>query len=349
MRKYRVQQIGKIMQSEIAEIPAVFTKLISAQNQFSALSDLLKSNEIHSVLVLARGTSDNAAHFLKYLIETQLGLPVGLTSPSSVTIYHAKLSFKNTLVVAISQSGQSTDLVEYATAAKAAGAKLVSMTNDEVSPLAKLADHHLPLMAGAEFAVAATKSYAAQLLASLMLVSAWSGKLNNYKSVINAATELLANTSALANAVAKCDRAKEIVVLGRGFSYPNAREAALKIQETSKISVQGLSIADYMHGPISALTSQTQVFIFTPHGIPLESLKSDLERIRAKSPSIFWFGSGELALPNETVIPGAKCENEIYASVVDAIILQSFSLEFARKNGLDPDSPAGLSKVTFTR
>lgn len=337
------------MQSEIAEIPAVFTKLISAENQFSALSDLLKSNEIHSVLVLARGTSDNAAHFLKYLIETQLGLPVGLTSPSSVTIYHAKLSFKNTLVVAISQSGQSTDLVEYATAAKAAGAKLVSMTNDEVSPLAKLADHHLPLMAGAEFAVAATKSYAAQLLASLMLVSAWSGKLNNYKSVINAATELLANTSALANAVAKCDRAKEIVVLGRGFSYPNAREAALKIQETSKISVQGLSIADYMHGPISALTNQTQVFIFTPHGIPLESLKSDLERIRAKSPSIFWFGSGELALANETVIPGAKCENEIYASVVDAIILQSFSLEFARKNGLDPDSPAGLSKVTFTR
>jgi glutamine---fructose-6-phosphate transaminase (isomerizing) len=349
MRKYRVQQIGKIMQSEIAEIPAVFTKLISAENQFSALSDLLKSNEIHSVLVLARGTSDNAAHFLKYLIETQLGLPVGLTSPSSVTIYHAKLSFENTLVVAISQSGQSTDLVEYATAAKAAGAKLVSMTNDEASPLAKLADHHLPLMAGAEFAVAATKSYAAQLLASLMLVSAWSGKLTNYKSVINAATELLADNSALANAVAKCDRAKEIVVLGRGFSYPNAREAALKIQETSKISVQGLSIADYMHGPISALTNQTQVFIFTPHGIPLESLKSDLEKIRAKSPSIFWFGSGELALANETVIPGAKCENEIYASVVDAIILQSFSLEFARKNGLDPDSPEGLSKVTFTR
>jgi glucosamine--fructose-6-phosphate aminotransferase (isomerizing) len=349
MRKYRVHQIGKIMQSEIAEIPAVFTKLISAESQFKALSDLLQTNDIQSVLVLARGTSDNAAHFLKYLIETQLGLPVGLTSPSSVTIYHAKLNFKNTLVVAISQSGQSTDLVEYATAAKAAGAKLVSMTNDDASPLAKLADHHLSLMAGAEFAVAATKSYAAQLLASLILVSAWSGKLTNYKSVITAAIELLANNASLSAAVAKCDRAKEIVVLGRGFSYPNAREAALKIQETSKISVQGLSIADYMHGPISALTSQTQVFIFAPHGMPLEPLKSDLEKIRAKSPSIFWFGNGELALPNETVIPGAKCENEIYASVVDAIILQTFSLEFAQKNGLDPDSPEGLSKVTLTR
>jgi glutamine---fructose-6-phosphate transaminase (isomerizing) len=349
MRKYDVNQIGKIMQSEIAEIPAVFTKLIAAESQFGELSNLLKSSQIQSVLVLARGTSDNAAHFLKYLIETQLGLPVGLTSPSSVTIYHAKLNFKNTLVVAISQSGQSTDLVEYATAAKGAGATLISITNDETSPLAKLADHHLALMAGAEFAVAATKSYAAQLLASLMLVSAWSSKLTNYKSVIAAATELLANDSALTKAVAKCDRANEIVVLGRGFSYPNAREAALKIQETSKISVQGLSIADYMHGPISALTNKTQVFIFAPNGIPLESLKSDLEKIRAKSPSIFWFGTGDLALPNETVIPGAKCENEIYSSVVDAIILQAFSLEFARKNGLDPDSPEGLSKVTFTR
>jgi glucosamine--fructose-6-phosphate aminotransferase (isomerizing) len=230
MRKYDVNQIGKIMQSEIAEIPAVFTKLIAAESQFGALSNLLKTSQIQSVLVLARGTSDNAAHFLKYLIETQLGLPVGLTSPSSVTIYHAQLNFKNTLVVAISQSGQSTDLVEYATAAKGAGATLISITNDETSPLAKLADHHLALMAGAEFAVAATKSYAAQLLASLMLVSAWSSKLTNYKSVIAAGTELLANDSALTMAVAKCDRANEIVVLGRGFSYPIAREAALKIQ-----------------------------------------------------------------------------------------------------------------------
>ena len=349
MRKYVVNQIGNVMASEIAEIPAVFTNLLDTESQFTALANLLKNSEIKSVLVLARGTSDNAAHFLKYLIETQLGLPVGLTSPSSVTIYRAKLNFENTLIVAISQSGQSTDLVEYAAAAKTAGAKLISITNDEKSPLAKLADHHLPLMAGVELAVAATKSYAAQLLASVMLVSAWSSKLTNYKSVVDAATELLANSSVLSDAVAKCDRANEIVVLGRGFSYPNAREAALKIQETSKISVQGLSIADYMHGPISALTDKSQVLLFVPNGIPLESLKGDLEKIRAKSPSIFWFGSGELALPNEVVIPGAKCENEVFSSVVDSIILQTFALEFARKNGLDPDSPEGLSKVTFTR
>ena len=337
------------MQSEIAEIPSVFTKLIGSEAQFTALAGLLKANEIQSVLVLARGTSDNAAHFLKYLIETQLGLPVGLTSPSSVTIYNADLNFKNTLVIAISQSGQSTDLVEYATAAKAAGAKLISITNDGQSPLAKLADHHLDLMAGKELAVAATKTYAAQLLACLILVNAWSSKLPNFNLVVPASEKLLSDSSTVMSAVSKCERSSEIVVLGRGFSYPNARETALKIQETSKISVQGLSIADYMHGPISALTSGTQVFIIAPKGMPLDSLKADLQKIRAKSPKIFWFGSGELALADEVVVSGADCENEIYASVVDSIILQSFALEFARKNGLNPDSPEGLSKVTLTR
>jgi glucosamine--fructose-6-phosphate aminotransferase (isomerizing) len=126
-----VAKIGAVMESEISEIPAVFSKLISDEAQFEALANLLNGHKIQSVLVLARGTSDNAAHFLKYLIETKLGLPVGLTSPSSVTIYKAKLKFENTLIVAISQSGQSTDLVEYANAAKAAGGLLISMTNDE--------------------------------------------------------------------------------------------------------------------------------------------------------------------------------------------------------------------------
>ena len=349
MRKYVVNQIGSIMQSEIAEIPTVFTKLIDSGAQFTALANLLKASEIQSVLVLARGTSDNAAHFLKYLIETQLGLPVGLTSPSSVTIYHSKLHFENTLVVAISQSGQSTDLVEYASAAKAAGAKIISITNDEQSPLAKLADHHLDLVAGKEIAVAATKTYAAQLLACLLLVNAWSSTLSNFKSVITAGEKILADLSLVKVAVEQCDRAKEIVVLGRGFSYPNAREAALKIQETSKVSVQGLSIADYMHGPISALTSETQVLIMAPTGAPLDSLVGDLAKIREKSPKIFWFGTGVLALSDEIVVPGAQCENEIYSSVVDSIILQSFALEFARKNELNPDSPAGLNKVTLTR
>jgi len=348
VRKYDVSKIGKVMEAEIAEIPAVFQTLLDNPAQFSDLQNHLIKSEIRSVLVLARGTSDNAAHFLKYLIETKLGLPVGLTSPSSVTIYHTKLHFKNTLVVAISQSGQSTDLIEYARAAVTSGALLVAMTNDESSPLAKSADFHISLLAGKELAVAATKSYAAQLLCSLLLVQTWLGDGATLTSIISEADRLVSDENLVAKAIAAADRDGEIVVLGRGFSYPNAREAALKIQETSKISVQGLSIADYMHGPISALTAKTLVFIMAPKNFPLSSLKDDLAKIRSNSPKIIWIGSSELALPTEIVISGSDCGSEIYESIVDSIALQRFALEFARKNGLDPDSPAGLSKVTLT-
>jgi len=190
------------MESEIAEVPAVFERLISHIDNYSRIAELIKAKEIKSVLVLARGTSDNAAHFLKYLIEVQLGLPVGLTSPSSVTIYKTKLHFQNTLVVALSQSGQSTDLVEYANSAKSAGALLISMTNDETSPLATLADFHLPLMAGTEIAVAATKSYAAQLLSSLLLVGAWSGKKFELDTLVVQAKLALENTDLVMQGVA---------------------------------------------------------------------------------------------------------------------------------------------------
>jgi glutamine---fructose-6-phosphate transaminase (isomerizing) len=348
VRKYDVSKIGNVMEAEISEIPEVFQNLLDNPAQFSDLANLLNKSEIKSVLLLARGTSDNAAHFLKYLIETKLGLPVGLTSPSSVTIYKTKLNFKNTLVVAISQSGQSTDLIEYAKAAQISGALLVAMTNDESSPLAKSADFHITLLAGKELAVAATKSYAAQLMCSLLFVQAWLHNGTTPPSIISEAKRLVADETLVTKAIAAANRDGEIVVLGRGFSYPNAREAALKIQETSKISVQGLSIADYMHGPISALTAKTQVFIMAPKSFPLSSLKDDLAKIRSNAPKIFWIGSGELALPNEIVISGSDCGSEIYESIVDSIVLQRFALEFARKNGLDPDSPAGLSKVTLT-
>jgi glutamine---fructose-6-phosphate transaminase (isomerizing) len=230
-----------------------------------------------------------------------------------------------------------------------AGAVIISMTNDGASPLARLAHHHIDLMAGRELAVAATKTYAAQLFGALLLVNAWTSNFADFKSIVEASKELLARRGNVLLAVNLCERENEIVVLGRGFSYPNARETALKIQETSKISVQGLSIADYMHGPISALTNKTQVFIMVPNGMPLDSLKDDLAKIRKSEPKIFWFGSGELAIPGENILSGAICKNEIYASVIDSILLQTFALEFARKNGLDPDSPEGLSKVTLTR
>jgi len=168
-----MSSLGAIMASEIAETPKVFEAIFANREAFDAVKDVLVEEKIQSVLILARGTSDNAAHYLKYLIETQIGLPVGLTSPSSVTVYGAELKYSNTLVIAISQSGQSPDLVKFATAARQANAYVIALTNDDNSPLATIAHNHFSLLAGPELAVAATKSYNAQLLVSYLLVAAW--------------------------------------------------------------------------------------------------------------------------------------------------------------------------------
>ena len=168
-----MKQLGVVMSSEIAETPAVFSNILGDLSAFDSVKNVLTDEKIQSVLILARGTSDNAAHYLKYLIETQIGLPVGLTSPSSVTVYDAQLKYANTLVIAISQSGQSPDLVHFATAARQASAYLIAMTNDSESPLAKIAHNHFPLLAGPELAVAATKSYNAQLLISYLVLYLW--------------------------------------------------------------------------------------------------------------------------------------------------------------------------------
>jgi len=343
-----MKQHGQIMASEIAEIPKIFSSLLNSLSILTPVKNILEEHQIHSILILARGTSDNAAHFLKYLIETQLGLPCGLTSPSSVTIYNSTLHYTGTLVVAISQSGRSPDLVRFATAALTGGAQVISITNDLDSPLAVLAHHHLALNAGPELAVAATKSYSAQLMLCYLLVSAWTKKVVSGDLIVSEARKLVDKVDLVREAVSACDREKEIVVLGRGFAYPNAREAALKIQETSKISVQGLSTADYLHGPISALTKETQVFIVAPKQMPQGSIDEALIKLREKGARVFWIGNGGTPTLDDIVIAGAACEDEIASSIVDSISLQRFALEFAIKSGLDPDSPAGLSKVTLT-
>ena len=343
-----MSKLGVIMASEIAETPKVFTAILDNKKAFDSVKDVLLEEKIQSVLILARGTSDNAAHYLKYLIETQIGLPVGLTSPSSVTVYNAELKYANTLIVAISQSGQSPDLVKFATAARQAHAYVIAMTNDDKSPLATIAHNHFSLLAGPELAVAATKSYNAQLLISYLLVASWTGKNVNGEQLISEATRIAGTADLVAKAVATASRDKEIVILGRGFAYPNAREAALKIQETCKISVQGLSTADYLHGPISALTPDTQVFIVAPSHMPASSITEATTKIRKTSSRIFWIGNGGTPQGDDIVLAGSNCDDEITSTLVDAMVLQRFALEFAVASGYDPDAPEGLSKVTLT-
>jgi len=249
----------------------------------------------------------------------------------------------------LSQSGRSPDLITFASAAKEGKALLITMTNNSDSPLANVGDLHIDLSAGLEVAVAATKSYSAELLASLLLVDSWIGNMSAGRShLVDSSRECIANLGEVDSFANSLDAKREIVVIGRGYAYANAKELALKIQETSYIPVQGMSSADYQHGPIATLNSDSQVIVLSPSGMPKKALEDSMVRIRQSEPEIIWLGSNELALTKERVIKGSNQAKEEESTIIDAALIQYLTLGFAVKNGFNPDSPTGLSKVTKT-
>jgi glucosamine--fructose-6-phosphate aminotransferase (isomerizing) len=223
------------------------------------------------------------------------------------------------------------------------------MTNNSNSPLASVGDLHIDLSAGPEVAVAATKSYSAELLASLLLVDSWIDSFSAERShLVDSSRECIANLGEVDSFANSLDASREIVVIGRGYAYANAKELALKIQETSYIPVQGMSSADYQHGPIATLNSDSQVIVLSPSGMPKKALEDSMVRIRQSEPEIIWLGSNELALTKERVIKGSNHGKDEESTIIDAALIQYLTLGFAVKNGFNPDSPAGLNKVTKT-
>jgi glucosamine--fructose-6-phosphate aminotransferase (isomerizing) len=337
------------MQREINEIPRMLRDISTAMANFNEARELFKNYSFTSVIIVARGTSDNAGHYLKYLLETQLGLPVGLASPSAATMYPTTFKYENCLLIAISQSGQSTDLLTFAKAAQSGGGFLLSITNNEDSPLAKLANIHIPVLAGPELAVPATKSYVGQLLISYLLVMAWAGKSVETEAIISSAEGILVDSVNYKEFAKNLDISKPIYILGRGFSYPNAKEFALKLQETCLVPVQGMSSSDFMHGPIASLNAAAQVIFVTPHHLPEESFGEAPSRVRAITGKVYWIGSNTHSTGNDVVLNTPSTDSEISACVSDAVAFQKVTHELAVSNGLNPDSPEGLNKVTITR
>lgn len=342
-------QAGEVMMREISEIPRMLRDIDTAMSHNQVAKDLFKNYSFDSVIILARGTSDNAGHYLKYLLETQLGLPVGLASPSAATMYPTKFKYQKCLLIAISQSGQSTDLLTFAKAAQAGGGYLLSITNDETSPLARLSDLHIPIYAGPELAVPATKSYVGQLMVSYLLTMAWVGKSPDSNSIINSAAAIVSDAENSKKFANQLDLAKPIYVLGRGFSYPNAKEFALKLQETCLIPVQGMSSSDFLHGPIASLNHQAQVIFISPQHLPKESFGEAPSRVRAISGKVFWIGKPDQATSEDMTLQSPDNSSELTASISDAVAFQKVTHHLAVSNGLNPDSPEGLSKVTITR
>jgi glucosamine--fructose-6-phosphate aminotransferase (isomerizing) len=295
----------------------------------------------------ARGSSDHAATYLKHLFETRLGLPVISHAPSIVSVYGGNLErAKGALFLVLSQSGRSPDLLLSAEAARKAGAFVVAMVNDVSSPLAELADFVLPLRAGPELSVAATKSYLATLAAAARLTAIWSGD-----AILEAAVDALPTDLSEAWSLDWSAAASHFLsasggfVLGRGPTLGVAQEAALKFKETCALHVEAFSIAEVAHGPMELVTANFPVLVMAPDDRGSNGLEELLERFGARGAPVAVVGK---RLQGHTFLPVVSGLHPAIAPIAMAQSFYRLADSVAHARGRDPDHPAMLAKVTRT-
>lgn len=289
------------------------------------------------VYMVGRGSSDHAGVFAKYLIEIEIGLPVAAAAPSIASVYNKSLQLKEALVLVISQSGRSPDILAQVEMAKRSGAMVVALVNDTTSPLAEQAHYTLPLHVGAEKAVAATKSYLATLSAILQLVSVWSGN-QPLQQAVQQLPQSLEQAIALPQQLnaAALEKVAHLVVLGRGLGYAISREIALKLKEVCGIHAEAFSSAEFLHGPVTLVKNQFAIVDVTVEDESLAAHRNQIEDVRSR-------GAAIVQLHHKGV--------DAQARVLPLLILQRFYLDVevvARSRGINPDAPPGLNKVTKT-
>ncbi|MBY6017625.1 SIS domain-containing protein [Halomonas denitrificans] len=326
-----------IMEREALEASArVRDQLAHNGAVLQQLGAQLRTTPPKFVMWVGRGSSDHAGVFAKYLIEIEMGIPTFASAPSIASIYGRPLQLEGALVLVISQSGRSPDILAQARMAKESGARVVALVNDEQSPLAALADFVLPLRAGEEKAVAATKSYLATLSALLQLVAAWSGRrelagaMDQLPQALTAAAE--APVQLRAEPLAEV---KNLVVLGRGLGYAIAKEIALKLKEVCGIHAEAFSSAEFLHGPVTLVEQQLTVLDLD---IDDESAAAHREQM------------AEIAHRGATVIRMSQV-GQPHPRLAPLTLMQRFYLDVekvALARGIDPDNPKGLKKVTQT-
>jgi len=349
------------MAAEVAEQPAALARLWQARTAVAEIAARIARFDPGCVVIAARGTSDHAALYLKYLAEITLGLPVGLASLSTFTVYDARPRLERTLWVAISQSGGSPDLVESTRIAGECGALTVAVTNTESSPLAEAAALHLDVLAGPETAVAATKTYTSELFALWLLVDAWRGGSAGDASRRDAAR--IPDLAQAALAAAGVDEvaalfadADTLVSTGRGYAYPTARETALKLMETTYVAAQAFSAADLLHGPFAMLGAERPVIAVVPAGRAGASMRPLLEKLADQSATTAlvtpsgldasaWLTDRPHGALARIAIPSVAAE---LAPILEILPLQRLAHTMALARGIDPDAPRGLNKVTET-
>lgn len=338
---------GQHMAAEIAEQPAVLGALVARRGEIADVAAAISRRPPRFALLAARGSSDHAALYAKYLIEVLLGLPAGLVSPSTVTLYGARPDLRDVLLVSVSQSGGSPDLLEFTQTARKQGALTVAVTNTPASPLGGAAELAVDIGAGTETAVAATKTYSATLLALYLLIDAVRGGDSSAAAEI----EPLARQALEVDVKRAVDRYRfvdRIITTGRGYSYATALESALKLAETSYLAARAYSGADLLHGPVAAVDEETAVLAITGAGRGGAALRDVLTAVAERGADVLALGSSAGEVPAAVRIPVPSVAEEL-APVLEVLPVQRIALGLALARGFDPDRPRGLNKVTRTR
>jgi glucosamine--fructose-6-phosphate aminotransferase (isomerizing) len=341
-----------LLRTEIYEQPAAIQSLLD--NQTSAVQTMADRLRDHfdGILIAARGTSDNAARYAQYLFGAHNRLPVALATPSLFTLYQQPPRLKHLLVVGISQSGQSPDIVAVLAEASRQGQPTIAITNDPGSPLAQAAAHVIPLSAGAERAVAATKTYTTSLAALALFSAALANdreRLAELQRIPKLAQHTLDGLSSALDHVERYRYMNRCAVLGRGYNYATAFEIALKVKELTGVVAEPYSSADFRHGPVAIVHAGFPVLVVAPEGIVSDDMselvtalkKADAELlVVSNQPDLLALAN--LALPIPTGVP------EWLTPLLAVIPGQCFAMTLTAVKGYDLDNPKGLTKVTET-
>ncbi|MGD2164785.1 MAG: SIS domain-containing protein [Anaerolineae bacterium] len=342
------------LREEILEQPESLRRLIDTQwSHIRDVASAIRQREVDTIFLTARGTSDNAGLYAKYLWGAQNGLPIALAAPSLFSVYKTPPRLRRTLVLGISQSGQSPDIVSVVREGRRQGMPTLAVTNSPDSPLAEAAEWVIDIAAGPEKAVAATKSYTGQLMVIALLSVAMSGDESRYEVIRRVpgwVEEALALDDEVASIAQRYRYMRESVVLGRGYNYATAFEWALKLKELTYTVSEPYSSADFRHGPIAVMSQGFPVFAVVPQGAvygDVVTLLQNLKQDHAVDLLVVSNADEALALGDRALrVPEAV--PEWLTPIVGIVPAQLFVYHLAWAKGWDPNEPRGLRKVTKT-
>ncbi|HEY3375955.1 MAG TPA: SIS domain-containing protein [Armatimonadota bacterium] len=350
------RQYGRVMQAEIHEQPQVITNLLAAErDRVWDFAAKWRAHPPRGIFIAARGTSDHAALYAKYVFETMNGIPVGLMAPSVATIYQAKVDVRDYLVIGISQSGEAADVIAALELANRAGGETLAITNVGNSPLAQAAQQTLELHAEPEVAVAATKTFTTTMAALLLLSAAMGDNAALYAELARVPeliADVLTQEATLRAQIAQFRYMQECVVLGRGYNMAVAYELALKLRETCYIRSQPFASPDFVHGPIAILAEGFPVIAFANDGPSLPSVLDVLRKTKARGADTIVIGNASEALHEADIalpVNQGQAVPEIISPFPAIVAGQLLAQGLSVLKGINPDKPRGLRKVTITR